>query len=111
MLDYELFFSPANAYEGRPACAGVHRRHFSSDEAHFAMQIIERFALVAGDDGGEDSAGRHKLRRMEASEIAEFACDIAGKSFEEFKKRGWIIDIPSLKECEERAHAENGKNR
>jgi hypothetical protein len=48
-------------------------------EAKFAMQIIERWPGVQGTPDHE---------------IVNRACEIAEKTFEEFKKRGWLFPVP-----------------
>jgi hypothetical protein len=63
-------------------------------EAELAARMIERWGCVAGEMDGEDSAGRQKIRLATADELVGRACDVAAKMFEEFTKRGWVVDIP-----------------
>ena len=60
----------------------LHNSIAHNNRAMFAKEIIGRFALVAGSPDGEDSAGRAKLRRETASNIVEFACEVAERSYE-----------------------------
>ncbi len=78
----------------------VHHRIQATPEAAFAMQIMDRLALVAAHPDGEDSAGRQKLRLLTPEEAAERACKMAAIAFENFKALGWLVEVPSLEEGE-----------
>lgn len=71
-----------------------HSRKNIGPEAAFAMHCIERWAMVAAEQDGEDSAGRTRLRRMTPDEIVSHACDCADKAFAAFQERGWLVDVP-----------------
>ena len=77
-------------------------------KARFAMSIMERWAMVAGDPDGEDSAGRSKLRLIEPDEVVHRACEISDHAFEEMEKRGWIDRIDNRKIMEQLKNAESG---
>lgn len=79
----------------KPVEVMIHERKTPDNRARLAMQCIERWAMVAGEVDGEDSAGRSKLRRMTAEELVGHACDAAERAFSEFEKRGWLIEVPS----------------
>ena len=79
-----------------PVVAGNHELKVPDLRAAFAMQCIERWAMVAGQPDGEDSAGRAKLRRLTANEVAAHACDCTEKAFAEFQNRGWLLEVPLL---------------
>lgn len=94
----------------------VHDTESLTAEARFAADILVRWAMVQGQAGGEDSAGRAKIDLMPIGETVERACDIAALAFSEFKGRGWLMDIPTLDgleaEMEEMENKrENGKGR
>lgn len=63
--------------------------------ACLAADIATRFALVAAMPDGEDSAGRQKLRLPTAEELAARSCDIAAALFDQFDKRGMLLDLPA----------------
>lgn len=63
-------------------------------EAVFAMLIIERWAVQALPDG-EDSVGRAKNKLTPLPDVVKRACDISELAFQEFKKRGWLFDVPA----------------
>ena len=77
---------------------GNHERQRPDMRARFALACIERWGMVAAVPDGEDSAGRSKMRRCGVDEVVQFACLSAEAAFNQFQKRGWLIDIPSLDE-------------
>lgn len=79
----------------------LHARIQPTHEAVFAMQCIERWALVSATPDGEDSAGRQKLRRLTTTELVTEACEAAKVAFEMFRERGWLVDIPAWAELKE----------
>lgn len=76
-------------------------------EARLSAALVERWGIVAAEQDGEDSTGRAKLRRMTPVEVVTAACDTAGLLVAEFRKRGWMIQLPTLEEA--RAMREEGK--
>lgn len=88
----------------------LHETEVATFEARMALAFMERWAMVAAEADGEDSAGRAKLRLMTADEIASHACIVAQKAVEQFRARGWIKDIPSAQECVDRFKGDGGKN-
>jgi hypothetical protein len=76
-------------------------RNSYSNRATFALKCVERWAMVAAEADGEDSAGRAKLRRMTPGELTQQACDTSAALFDEFEKRGWVIEYPSHEKIED----------
>lgn len=105
--DYEIGF---HSSYGQPSSVYLHFRTLPNTKAKFAMAMVERLALIAAEGDGEDSAGRQKLRRLDAKEIANIACDISDSLFDEFATREWLITIPPLEEVRERAREERDRN-
>ncbi len=66
-------------------------------EATFAMQMLERWGMVAAMDDGEDSAGRQKIRVATPEELVWRACTVAEVAFAEFDRRGWMLKLPPPK--------------
>ena len=81
-----------------PFSVAVHPRLIADKRAEFAMSCIERWALLAGEVNGEDSAGRSKLRRLTPQEVVTQACECADQAFKAFAERGWLLNIPSAEE-------------
>lgn len=95
---------------GFPVKIAQHPRVAIGPEANFALACIERWAMVAAELDGEDSAGRAKLRRMSPDEVVAHACDCAAKAFAAFKDRGWVIDVPSMAELAEAVKDQENNN-
>jgi hypothetical protein len=71
----------------------IHSTEQPIAEARYAMQLAERFALIAGEDNGEDSAGRQKLRLATPDEVVQRACNIAHLMFTEIRDRNWMLPV------------------
>ena len=78
----------------------IHHRETMTEKARMAAALLERWAPIAGTDDGEDSAGRAKIRRLNAAEVVEHACEIADRAIDSFRARGWMKAVPSLSELE-----------
>ena len=76
----------------------VHRKFMADDRAEFAMVLMKQHAMVCAQDNGEDSAGRQKVRRETAQEIVQFCSSLASMAYDEFHRRGWMIQSPDLPE-------------
>jgi hypothetical protein len=76
----------------------VHDTEVPNTEARFAMALIERWGMIAGEVEGEDSAGRAVIRNSTPSEVVDRACTIAEGSLAEFRKRGWMVQAPDISE-------------
>jgi hypothetical protein len=84
--------------DGIPVTQMMHSKLIPDDRARFAMVCVERWAMIAGEADGEDSAGRQKARRMTPAELVDHACSVASAAYDEFTKRGWLIASPSYQE-------------
>lgn len=60
-----------------------------------AMDIIKHCALVTGQDDGEDSAGRSRIKLMAAADVAKRANDIADILVSDWEQRGWVEVLSS----------------
>jgi predicted sugar kinase len=104
--------TPVRSYEHSYAWA-FHVPYYPSPEAMLAIQIAERWALVAAIPDGEDSAGRQKCRLPTRDELAERACGVAAALHKEFHARGWMQQVPPVAEAEaawKERHQKNGQN-
>ena len=64
--------------------------------ARMAIDLIDKWGMVAATSDGEDSAGRAKLRLLAPDEMVQRACDTAALAMEAFRARGWMVDNLSL---------------
>lgn len=88
----------------------THAKYCIDQKVVFAQQIIERWAMVAGEPDGEDAAGRQKLRMQTPTEIVDRACDIAEKAFTAFEERGWVVAMPPVGEQYDMARENSDRN-
>lgn len=95
-IDIETYNNPVDRHY-RPSIT-IHDREQLSTRAKCVMDLLGRWGLVAADIDGEDSAGRSKLKLQEVEEMVHRAVESVELAFEECKKRGWIVDAPSLDE-------------
>ena len=70
-------------------------------QAGLAASFCEKWGLVMGEPDGEDSAGRQRLRLMSVENVVERACAMASLLWEEFERRGWLLEVPIPKEPED----------
>lgn len=68
-------------------------------EARIAACLIERWGLVAAQRDGEDSAGRARLRKLTPQELVAEACETAQLACDEFRRRGWVLQLPTHEEA------------
>jgi hypothetical protein len=73
----------------------IHKLRAPCTEASLAINLIERWGLVAAKPDGEDSAGRAKLELLTPEELVNRACDTADLVLKECEARGWMLPIPA----------------
>jgi len=71
--------------------------------AILAMQLLERWGMVAAHEDGEDTAGRQKFRLLLPDELVSRACETADQAIMEIEKRGWYLEIPAPTDATEDA--------
>ena len=65
-------------------------------EADLAVRLLEHWGLVASESDGEDSAGRHRIRRASPEEVVARALDTATLLYSEARKRGLLVSVPEV---------------
>ena len=88
----------------------LHHREHPTLEAQYALNMIDRWGVVAGKPDGEDSAGRSILCVVPEDEVVSRAFNLAEKAFAEARRRGLMVEVPSWEECRELARAERARN-
>ena len=88
----DIGFFEKKGYQGSEAI--LYKKTAACQRAQFAMELVAR-SITVGSDAGEDSAGRAKARPTPPEEMAERACEIADAAFNEFEKRGWLLELPA----------------
>lgn len=94
LKDYEVIFAGGDRFSDSPAHATAYRQVVTDQQAGFAMALLEKWGLVTAEDGGEDTAGRAKLRKLTPKEVVGYAFDVAHYTYEEIARRGWIVEFP-----------------
>lgn len=63
-------------------------------QARLAADLMRHLSIAAGQEDGEDSAGRQKIRLMPPGDVAKRAVEIAAAAYAEFDDRGWLLEVP-----------------
>ena len=79
----------------------VYRRKALDLTGELAYRLLERFAVVAAQPAGEDTAGRQALRLMPPEEIVQRSFQIARAFMAEADRMGNFIALPDLEEMVE----------
>ena len=96
----EVEFKVQSRYSNSTRTVSLHSREQPTWKARLACALIERWGLVAGAYDGEDSAGRAKGRKLAPIELVNEAVEVADLAVEEFRRRGWVVELPSLADIE-----------
>lgn len=84
----------------------VHETEHPNFEGRLAIMLVERWGLVAANDGGEDSSGRARLKLQSPAEVVDRACATAALMAEELRSRGWFTIAPSWDEVKSLAESQ-----
>lgn len=76
----------------------IHDDELIQPEACLAMDLIQKWGLVAAIPDGEDSAGRTKLRLQTPEELVPRAFATSKLAFDEARKRGLVVKVGPLPE-------------
>jgi len=89
--DFEVFKANQYSFQG----VVFHPLKRPNMRAEIAIKLAEHFAIVAGQEDGEDSAGRRAFKLQSPDQVVARACGIADGLVNEFESRGWIVDVPA----------------
>lgn len=84
-------------YGGDETEVNVYRKRAFGSEASIAVEMLQRWGMVAGIEDGEDSQGRQKVHLLTPEELVTRACETAALAIQEFERRGWAITLPDQK--------------
>ncbi len=90
----DVGFIIADRYKLREKEPIPYNKFLFGAEAKIAIEMVQRWGIIAAMDDGEDSAGRHRVRLMTTDELVQRACDSAQKLIKEFEKRDWLLELP-----------------
>ncbi len=92
--DFDIFKTPKYELEG----IVVHARKRLNMKGEIAQRLMEHLAIAAGQEDGEDSAGRRAFKLQTPEQVVTRACEIADKLVNEFEARGWVVEIPAYQD-------------
>jgi len=98
--NYEVTKNSFSAEQSIPKIS-MHDTEHLEIQARAALEMLSKWGMVAGEDGGEDSTGRSKLKLSDVDHMVERACNTVEAAFSEFNKRGWILKLPTIEEMRE----------
>lgn len=76
----------------------VHDTEVLTIEGRIACSLIERWGMVAGAQGDEDSAGRSTLRLLTPEEVVNRAVDTATLTMQALRRCGYVVTAPDASE-------------
>lgn len=81
-------------------CVMQHDTDHLNTKARLALAMLERWGMVAAEHGGEDTAGRAKLKLQPVNELVLRAVEVVDVAYAAFEEKDWIIKLPTLEELE-----------
>ncbi len=66
-------------------------KHWPNLRAKIATEMVSKWAMLAVESDGEDSAGRAKLRSMPPADVVNRSVETADLLVAQFEARGWLI--------------------
>lgn len=78
-----------------------HKKEMPKLEASIAIELVNKWGMVAGKPDGEDSSGRAKLALLSPAEVVDRAVQTSEMLVNEFRRLGWLDKMPSAEELYE----------
>ena len=66
-------------------------------QAQMATDLMKHLSIIAAVPDGESSDGQQKLRMRTPDEVVERATTIAATAWQEYGRRGWLLNLPEPK--------------
>jgi len=88
----------------------VYDNEYLTNRAKICLDMITKWGIIAGDNDGEDSAGRSRLKLQDPKELVDRAISITEYAFNRFKENGFIYESMTLKEAKKIVKEKNTKN-
>lgn len=85
-------------YNIRRAQVILHDTEMPNFEGRLAINLVERWGMVAGATDEEDSQGRAKITLQPPEKVVERACATAQLLLAELRTRGWMTNVPGYDE-------------
>lgn len=90
----DQWYTIGDRYANRNEVIATLQKESPNLEARIAVSLVERWGLVAGEDGGEDSSGRSKLRVQSPEEVVNRAVTTAELLVEAIRNKNWMVKNP-----------------
>lgn len=87
------------------ASVSVHAAQVAIDEATMASQVLGMIVHTCAtaretvQNGQDVKLTTYEL--LDAEEIAKRACDVAEAMYREYRQRGWMLDLPNVRDTKE----------
>jgi hypothetical protein len=78
-------------------------------KARLAVNMVEKWGMVAGIEDGEDGSNRAKFRLATPDELVERAISVTEKLFDKLNENKWIEQIPDFVELQAALNSEDEK--
>lgn len=102
-------------FQSREGSIGVWETEHLTMEGKIALAMVERWGLVQGQEDGEDSSGRAKLKLMVPEDVVARAMTVTELFITAVRSRNWTTIVPSFEEADaiiaERARIRDEKNK
>lgn len=72
----------------------AHRKNCPNNKGALFESLLLEAIKTAFDDGGEDSQGRAKGRRISPKELVDYCASVSELAIEEIKSRNWYTIVP-----------------
>lgn len=86
--------------EGDMPKVQLHDTEHPNFEGSLALALVEKWGMVQGTDGGEDSTGRAHITLMPPEEVVDRAVKVASLTAARLRKEGWMVNLPTIAEME-----------
>lgn len=90
----DQWYTIGDRYSNRHELISTLQKESPNLEARIAVSLVERWGLVAGEEGGEDSSGRAKLRIQSPEEVVNRAVTTAELLVSAIRDKNWLVQSP-----------------
>lgn len=89
----DIGYVVGNKYQQRENI--IYRKLHPGLKATLAMELLTRWAIVAGHPDGESTDGRQRLRLLTPKELVDRATETADLAIDEMIEREWFLELPA----------------
>ena len=89
-------FRVGGRFDNERASTMVHDREYLPFEGRLAVQLLERFGMIAGRPDGEDSAGRRASALLSPQEAVTRSVEMASLMAKALREKGLVVLMPPM---------------